>query len=188
MNDNYLWDRSGEVDPEIQQLEETLGELRYQPRPLEIPAQRRIGQRRRFYPALAIAAAIGLVAVALGLWFMIIERRTQSPEVQKPPQPKQIQNQMPQQPDQPQQVVVSQKLNPGADRKRNRESNRNAVAVNPRRPRVMTRQPQLTPAELAQKEQVLVALRLVTAKLNIAQRKAQGLPAPNSIRNQHKIG
>ncbi len=48
--------------------------------------------------------------------------------------------------------------------------------------------PELTPAELAEKEQVLVALRLVSAKLNVAQRKAQGLPAPNSIRNQHKIG
>jgi len=47
---------------------------------------------------------------------------------------------------------------------------------------------ELTPAELAEKEQVLVALRLVSAKLNVAQRKAQGLPAPNSIRNQHKIG
>jgi len=34
--------------------------------------------------------------------------------------------------------------------------------------------PQLTPAELAEKEQVLVALRLVSFKLNVAQRKAQG--------------
>jgi hypothetical protein len=46
----------------------------------------------------------------------------------------------------------------------------------------------LTEEELAQKEQVLIALRLVSAKLNLAQRKAQGLPQVNSIRNQHKIG
>jgi hypothetical protein len=45
----------------------------------------------------------------------------------------------------------------------------------------------LTEEELAQKEQVLVALRLVSAKLNFAQRKAQGLPQVNAIRN-HKIG
>jgi hypothetical protein len=38
MNDNYLWDRTGEPDPEIQKLEELLGELRYQPQPLHIPA------------------------------------------------------------------------------------------------------------------------------------------------------
>ena len=34
MNDDYLWDRTGEPDPEIQQLEEVLGTLRYQPRAL----------------------------------------------------------------------------------------------------------------------------------------------------------
>jgi hypothetical protein len=47
--------------------------------------------------------------------------------------------------------------------------------------------PVLTAEELAQKEQVIVALRLVSFKLNLAQRKAQGLPQINSIRN-HKIG
>jgi hypothetical protein len=31
MNEEYLWDKSGEPDPEIQELEETLGSLRYQP-------------------------------------------------------------------------------------------------------------------------------------------------------------
>ena len=38
MSDDYLWDRTGEPDPEIQKLEEVLGTLRYQPRPLRIPA------------------------------------------------------------------------------------------------------------------------------------------------------
>ena len=35
---DYLWDKTGEPDPEVQELEEILGTLRYQPRPLEIPA------------------------------------------------------------------------------------------------------------------------------------------------------
>jgi hypothetical protein len=52
----------------------------------------------------------------------------------------------------------------------------------------VSRQPQLTTEELAEKEQVLVALRLVSAKLNLAQRKTQGFPQLNTIRNQHKIG
>ena len=38
MNEDYLWDKSGQPDPEIQQLEEILGTLRYQPKPFEIPA------------------------------------------------------------------------------------------------------------------------------------------------------
>jgi hypothetical protein len=50
------------------------------------------------------------------------------------------------------------------------------------------REPQLTPQELAEKEQLLVALRLVSAKLNVAQRRTQGTPQLNPIRNQHKIG
>ena len=49
MNDNYLWDRSGEPDPEIQKLEELLGELRYQPQPLQIPANITVGRKRSFF-------------------------------------------------------------------------------------------------------------------------------------------
>src|SRR6266545_7807215 len=35
IDSDYLWDRTGEPDPEIQELEEILGTLRYQPRPLD---------------------------------------------------------------------------------------------------------------------------------------------------------
>ena len=45
MSDNYLWDRSGEPDPELQELEEILGALRYQPRSLEIPSGVQAGRR-----------------------------------------------------------------------------------------------------------------------------------------------
>jgi len=65
----------------------------------------------------------------------------------------------------------------------------NLLAVNRRREnRVQTREPVLTAEEQAEKEQVLLALRLVSAKLNIAQRKVVGAPPANIIRNQHKIG
>jgi hypothetical protein len=37
------------------------------------------------------------------------------------------------------------------------------------------------------KQQLMTALRLASEKLNLAQRKAQGI-SPNQIRNQHKIG
>ncbi len=37
MSEEYLWDKSGKPDPEIQELEEILGTLRYQPKPLVLP-------------------------------------------------------------------------------------------------------------------------------------------------------
>jgi hypothetical protein len=188
MNNNYLWDRSGEIDPDIQQLEETLGALRYQPQPLQIPTSLQVGRRRSLYPAMAIAAAIALLAVALGLWFTFKQRQAApSLDVKQNSQPAspQIEKQQTQQSDRPQQTVVKTNLNPPSNQKRHRELARPLQARN----RLRTpAPPQLTPAELAEREQVLVALRLASFKLNVAQRKAQGLPAPNSIRNQHKIG
>lgn len=188
MNDNYLWDRSGEIDPDIQQLEETLGALRYQAQPLRIPAHLQIQRRRSLGPLMAIAAAIALVAIALGLWFAFKQRQlapSLGAKQESQPGPKAIENQQPQPKHQPEQAVVKGEPNPSFSPKRHREVTRALQAGNRAR---TPAPPQLTPAELAQKEQVLVALRLASAKLNVAQRKAQGLPAPNSIRNQHKIG
>ena len=187
MNNNYLWDRSGEIDPDIQQLEETLGTLRYQAQSLRIPTSLQIGRRRSFYPLLSIAATIALVAIALGLWFAFKQRQAPSLDVRQnsQPAPKQVEKPEPPPERQPQQAVVNPGSKPAVTQRRHREPVRTLTAgykVRPPAPR------ELTPAELAEKEQVLVALRLVSAKLNVAQRKAQGLPAPNSIRNQHKIG
>jgi|GEM_PF-613575 len=189
MENNYLWDRSGEPDPEIQKLEEILGTLRYQPQPLAIPDHVQVGRRRSFFPALAIAAAIGLFAVLLGLWFGF-HRQQPAPvlQVQHDPQTEQKLNVAPQ-PERsngsPGQTTAV-KTPEFVTEKRN-AAVRNLVAKN--RSRVTKiRQPELTAEELAEKEQVLVALRLVSAKLNLAQRKTQGMPQLNTIRNQHKIG
>ena len=76
-NEDYLWDRSGDPDPDVQQLEEILGTLRYQPRPLEIPAAP--NRFSKLYRGFAIAAAIALVAIGLSLWVGI--QRRQSPDV-----------------------------------------------------------------------------------------------------------
>ena len=101
------------------------------------------------------------------------------------PAPKLIEKQQPQPKREPQQAFVNPSSKPAAIQKRHRGPVRNLLASYKVRPPAP---PQLTPAELAEREQVLVALRLVSAKLNVAQRKTQVLPAPNSIRNQHKIG
>jgi hypothetical protein len=67
MKDDYLWDRSGEPEAEIERLERTLGRLRHQPRPLDLPRSR--PQPRRFFPALAAAAA--LILMVAGVWLVL---------------------------------------------------------------------------------------------------------------------
>lgn len=68
MSDDYLWEGSGESDPEIERLESRLARYRHRPRPLELPKR----ERRRAWlagwwlaPSLAAAA---LALVATGIW------------------------------------------------------------------------------------------------------------------------
>ena len=188
MKEDYLWDRSGEPDPELQKLEEILGTLRYQPRPLQIPADIQLRRRPRLSPALAIAAAIALFAVLLALWFHFNRRAAAPPlEVRRNVQTEQEPIETAPQVAPVKGTSQSAPLkSPGSNRK---PAARNLVATR-RMPFIRrdTSPPELTPQELAEKEQVLIALRLVSAKLNLAQRKTQGAPQLNNIRNQRKIG
>ena len=68
----YLWDKTGAPDPEIQQLEEILGTLRYQPKPLQLP------RRRNYFPLLAIAATVLVALLTGGLWLQL---RTDEPPI-----------------------------------------------------------------------------------------------------------
>ena len=61
MNDDYLWDKSGEPDPEVVRLENLLGELRHSGKPL------RSASARHWY---RYAAAVALVAAVGTLWFL----------------------------------------------------------------------------------------------------------------------
>jgi hypothetical protein len=185
MEDNYLWDRSGEADPEIQELEEVLGTLRYQPRPLQIPAQFPIGRRRDHRSWLAIAAAVAMVAIGLALWFSFNRRESVAPQATKSDVPVEVKGSTAPAPEQVTPPTPAVAANPH----RNRRPVHNLMARSNPRPRPnVAGTPQLTPQELADKEQVLVALRLVSFKLNVAQRKAQGAPSLSPIRNQHRIG
>ncbi|HVF48916.1 MAG TPA: hypothetical protein VNA19_02440 [Pyrinomonadaceae bacterium] len=77
---DYLWDKSGEADKDIERLEDLLGNLRHQKKPLALPpeilshAPRR---RRPFWPALAAAAALAFVALA-GLWLGVLRTRNKN--------------------------------------------------------------------------------------------------------------
>jgi hypothetical protein len=75
MNDDYLWDKSGKPDPQIQQLEEILGTLRYQPKPLKLP------RRRNYLALLAIAATVAIALLSAGLWTQIHTTEASIPSV-----------------------------------------------------------------------------------------------------------
>src|SRR6185436_5376474 len=157
MNDNYLWDRTGEPDPEIQKLEELLGELRYQPQPLHIPANITVGRKRSFYLPMTIAAAIILVAILSALWFQF-SRKPDAPALQSEQNAPVTPTNVPQTESSPEQKTAAVKDGP-KEQKPRRQLNRNLLAIN-RRPvnKHDVSAPRLTPEELAEREQGLVAL------------------------------
>lgn len=153
MNDDYLWDKTGKPDPQIKQLEEILGTLRYQHRPLPLPVTR----RRRYFPVLAIAATLVLALLAAGLWLRV---RTSSQPVQKEqafvpaPSPTIVEHKP---------ENLPEKVDPPKKVRRNRPDQSAASALKKRE----------REEALAVKQQLMLALRLASEKLNLAQKKAR---------------
>jgi hypothetical protein len=191
---DYLWDRSGEPDKEIQELEELLAPLGYQPRPLQIPTDVAPERRRRVYPVLAIAATIALAALALGLWLAVnhdsavqplqVTRTPVSPEPKAvtPPAPlpkeQEIVATVPKRP--ANQTVHYFPGRPAAKRGRH-------VFLAPQPDAEAIARTEAEEGEAA-KEQLMTALRIVSVKLNHAQQRTQGGNFGNQIRYQHKVG
>lgn len=203
MNDDYLWDRTGEPDPEIQQLEEVLGTMRYQAQPLELPAGTRPGRERRYFPRLAVAAAIALMILSAGLWVRMHRLQTPGPGEMATKLPHVTEPKKDQATASPIPVPVNRQMAGNVDkvaperktRLRNRKlaSPGDSLVRKVNRPRDVVVPPVELTAEqrnegLEAKEQLMLALRLASAKLNLAQRKTQGPPAPSTIRNQHRVG
>jgi hypothetical protein len=199
---DYLWDKTGEPDPEVQELEEILGALRYQPRPLDIPAGVDAGHGRNFFrdsaPRLAIAATIVLLLLGLGVWLGLQRlQRNQPPRLAKKDAPvakPDSVNRSTVSPDK--NPVVASSDNPGPqpiEEPRRRETNQTQLAANTNRPgHVRVKNQQLAAARRqeaeAAKDQLMLAFRMVSAKLNFAQKKAQELNQKEPVHNQHKIG
>jgi hypothetical protein len=160
MNDDYLWDKTGQPDPQIQQLEEILGTLRYQPKPLALP------HKRNYFPLLAIAASLLLALLAGGIWLRV---RNEAPKnqakVESPtPAPK---------PD----------VTPVLPEKKSAVNPSPVVAHNKRRHRSVSSAAEREEALMA-KEQLMLALRVTTQKLHLVHTRTQ----PNQIKNQHRVG
>ena len=179
MKDDYLWDKSGQPDPEIQKLEEILGTLRYQPKPLELPQELSTSRRWNYVPVLAIAATLLLALLAGGIWLRVRSQRASQPqEARVVPTPAPREEEKPQPP----------APTPLAPQPRTPEKQ---FAVN----RTLRHKPVTTALSkrereegLVAKEQLMMALRLTTEKLSLVHRKTQNPTPANQIKNQHRVG
>jgi hypothetical protein len=197
MNDDYLWDKSSEPDPEIKQLEKTLGRLRYKrpPEPLPLPMPTRSWLRPSFSPVLAIAATLVILLLAGSLW--LSSRRANSnngsdpvanatgPEdvkspqqVSGPPRPvgpidttghggAQDVEKRPANSSAPR-LPLNRSIRRTQDERRQELANLNERAIRIRRERQINRE-----GEIA-KEQLIKALLITSDKLNAVQKKIQG--------------
>ena len=171
MSKDYLWDKTGEPDPEIERLEQVLGTLRYKPKPFQIPSEAPAHSSSRFRALLAIAAAMSALIVAAGLW-LSVHRVADGviARVELPVEPAQAP------------LVIDTVKQPAVH---------GQPVAKYKKPVSHRREP--SESELAERKeaeaakgQLMLALRLTSSKLSLAQKRAQG--APTIIRNQHKIG
>jgi hypothetical protein len=158
---DYLWDKTGEPEEDVEQLENLLGALKYQPRPLDIPESAMPKAKARpatiFFsrPRLAIAASLLLTLLA-GVWFVTRQTEQRQPSngvaaVDKGSEQRVV--------SQTEKVVATndETGNNASDKK---DSGDNAVAPKPReeRPRIITasaRKAQRAPRGLVARRQKL---------------------------------
>jgi len=200
---DYLWDRTGKPDPEIQQLEEILGTLHYQSRSLAVPVRAEVGRERNLFrgsaPRLAIAATIVMLLLGLGLWLGLQRLQRGQPSPVANTVTPAVNPNVARAPSLAQDPKVNLAAPGGSDQKRpdgppRYRVNRSLLARNPTRThnhagnknQALARN-KLPEAEAA-RDQLMLALRVASAKLSFAQRKTQALSQRDLVHNQHKIG
>jgi hypothetical protein len=199
MNEDYLWDKSGEPDPEIEQLEKTLGSLRFKrpAEPLPLPATpQRWSFRLSFSPALAVAAALLILLLAAGVWLSM--RRSSSVEGQDtiatgtaPTEEKRVEPNVsgprppigPENPGDPRTVIGENKPEtPQPDRVAPRKnlprrfSGERVMTARHRESNISPRREQLAREGEQAKAQLIMALHIASDKLNTVQKKIQTNP------------
>lgn len=113
---DYLWDKTGEPDAEVERLEELLGGLRFQPRTFEVPATLPFVPRRathvpsHFSWSRAALAASLILTLLLGAWLIVSKQRTLNMPQLANDQPATEEKTTPQQQAQPQSQPTHQEL------------------------------------------------------------------------------
>jgi hypothetical protein len=185
---DYLWDKTGEADPEVERLESLLGGLAHRPRPLELPAAEPRA-RRRFPLKYAAAAAVLLAVLAGALFALRLARRgddgavaesapvrTADPRESRTP---------PAVPPTPEGAGVPEVAPAPRGRQLNEPGKNLRRTRRPAAPASVARRPRAVGAAVAPevadggqrrraKEQLVYALRLTGAKLEEVRRKVQG--------------
>jgi hypothetical protein len=182
MNEEYLWDTTGKPDPEIQQLEEILGTLRYQPKPLDLDVEAQSRLRNSYLPLIAIAATLIVALIAGAIWLLVRTKTSRQVNYAKIDSSRPQQVSPPLKDNEKQNAVVLVPDKTGRNGQPGIKRTRHSRTLQPSNLSASERQ-----QALEAKEQLMIALRLTSEKLNFAHRKAQGA-SPNQIRNQHKVG
>lgn len=200
MNEDYLWDKSGEANPEIERLERSLSSLRYKrpAQPLPLPAASRT-QFRSNNAWLAAAAAIALIILAGGLWLALHRSNSNG-------QSKAIAGSSTPKTSEPAKDVSGQTTWPikSTERVADNGSSQSTETINQRathnpnvsrtpverrqevtlrvknRERALHEEETVRKGELA-KEQLIKALQITGEKLNTIQKKIQGAQEHNPI-------
>jgi hypothetical protein len=181
MKDDYLWDRTGETDPEIEHMERVLGQLRHRRKASDLPPFE-VKVRRTappFSKVLAMAAAFTFLALVLGA-LMVFQRRSgqnaapvvmvnpvPSPPSAAPSVAPATEAVAPQSPDSPAVTTGAPDRNPkrASSATRRREINRSREATINEREQAQG---------LMAKEQLIKALQITSSKLDVVQKKVQG--------------
>jgi hypothetical protein len=173
MSNNYLWDKSGEPDEEVQHLEALLSDFRYQPRPLVLPEatpKRTIFSYFQTATLQYAALAAGLLlALGVGLWLTLRptlrEQAVLNPATTVTPTPTREENQpVPSYEVAPAPVERSQTVKHFAPPK----PSARARKIPPRAPNLS----QEEEGEIA-KEKVLYALQITSEKLDLIAKRIQ---------------
>lgn len=198
MNEDYLWDKTGEADPEIERLERTLASLRYKrpARPLPLPVASR--STFRFNSTwLAAAAAIALLIVAGGLWLALHRSSEQNKGIAGVTAHKAVESTKDASappttaPGKANEQIAGSKENDGSSERITSPAphNPNSQVVERRqtvafrlrnRERTLREEETIRKGELA-KEQLIKALQITSDKLNEVQKKIQGSQERNPI-------
>lgn len=189
--DDYLWDQSGEPDPEIERLEQTLSRLRYKrpervpPMPLDFIAYQ---TRRTRSPYFAIAAAALLAVLAIGLWFAWQRGQGTDSKLQPVAIANSTNLQHPgiiDKASSPEQHETQNNPSPQTARSSNNEIPRsqaplNQIAMRQRDARALSAQQRASMNRRAEqlegeqaKERLMMALQIASDKLSFAQKKIQ---------------